>query len=79
MYKGPKIERENLMKPRVDRYVLSFSQTILSDKNDAIKCVNYPTGKYKSYKECDEAFVYDQMKTTYKLMPLWATSNMDEV
>ena len=66
MYIGPRIEINNLM-------------IIQSEKNTAIKCVNYPTTEYKSYKDCDEAFVYGQMKTIYKIMPFWATSNFDEV
>ena len=77
MYTGPRIENENLMSPRIDRYVFSLSQTIHSP--ETIKCVNYPTADYKNYKECDEAFVYNQMKNYFKLMPFWATSNFTEV
>ena len=77
MYTGPRIENENLMSPRIDRYVFSLSQTIHSP--ETIKCVNYPTADYKNYKECDEAFVYNQMKNYFKLMPFWATSNFSEV
>ena len=77
MYTGPRIENENLMNPRIGRYVFSLSQTIHSP--ETIKCVHYPTIDYKNYKECDEAFVYNQMKYYFKLMPFWATSNFTEV
>ena len=76
-YTGPRIRNENLMKPRIDRYVFSLSQTFQS--LEEIKCVNYPTIDYQNYIECDEAFVYDQMKNYFKLMPFWATSNFAEV
>ena len=56
-----------------------MSQTIDSSLDDDKKCKNYPHGKFSSYRECDEAFVYDMFDHKYKLMPFWVAKNMEEV
>ena len=78
-YDGAKIERENLLRPKLERHVLSISQTIKSEHNLEDKCSNYNSNVLKNYKECDEEFVYNEVKNNYNFMPFWATSNYDEV
>ena len=56
-----------------------MSQTIDSSLDADKKCKNYPHGKFSSYRECDEAFVYDMFDHKYKLMPFWVAKNMEEV
>ena len=43
------------------------------------KCRNYPNEDFKSYRECDEDFVYKEMKNKYQLMPFWAANDFNEV
>ena len=42
-------------------------------------CRNYPTEKYISYRECDMDFVYNELKSKYKIMPFWAAKSLSEV
>ena len=78
-YTGAKIERENLLSPKLERHVLSISQTIKSKQNLVDKCSNYDSDVLQSYKACDEKFVHDEIKSQYQFMPFWATSNDEEV
>ena len=41
-------------------------------------CENYPHGGFSTYIECDEDFVYKEV-SKLKIMPFWATNNMEEV
>ena len=77
-YDGPRIEID-LMKPMSLDYYLTISQTIDIETNTGKACKNYPSPDFTSYRDCDEEFVYDQMKNTYKLMPFWAAKKIDEV
>ena len=76
-YTGAKIESDNLLRPKLERHVLSISQTIKSEQNFEDKCSNYDSNY--DYKACDEDFVYNEVKNHYNFMPFWATSNFDEV
>ena len=78
-YTGAKIESDNLLRPKLERHVLSISQTIKSEQNFEDKCSNYDSNVLNNYKACDEKFVYNEVKNHYNFMPFWATSNYDEV
>ena len=78
-YSGPNIEIEDLGEPKLIKLIISISQSIFSEQDTLKKCRNYPIEDYKSYKECDEQFVYQDMRNIYKLIPFWATDNMNEV
>ena len=41
--------------------------------------VEYPTKEFKSFHDCDEHYVYQEMKQKYNLMPFWAAKNIDEI
>ena len=79
VYEGPSTRIANLMSPQWKNYYLTISQSLHSEENIEIGCKNYPTKDFKSYRDCDENFVYNEMKETYKIMPFWATRDMNEV
>ena len=77
-YEGAQIQL-NLMKPMSLDYYLTISQMIDIETHSGKACKNYPSQDFKSYSDCDEEFVYDQMKHEYNLMPFWAAKKFDEV
>ena len=58
---------------------LTVSNTIDLESDTGIECTNYPSNEFTSYRECDESFVYNEMKNSYNLMPFWAAKTLDEV
>ena len=78
-YDGQALEIDDLALPIVKRFVLTFSQKINLDSDPGVSCSHYPNDHFSSYKECDENFVYDEMKNKYKLMPFWAARSLNEV
>ena len=78
-YEGAPVEIENLYSRVITRYYLKVSQKIHLEMETGIKCINYPHQDFASYRECDENFVYKEMKDTYNLMPFWAATNDEEV
>ena len=79
MYKGSSIEINELTIPKDVLFLITISQTIHLESESGLKCKNYPSDLFKSYQECDEAFVYNEMKNRYKIMPFWAAQSLDEV
>ena len=77
-YDGARIEVDT-MKPMAQDYYLTISQTIDVENRKGKECRFYPTQDFTSYRDCDEKFVYDQMKDNYNLMPFWAAKNVEEV
>ena len=78
-YDGPFMEIENLKQPKRQKFVLRIKQTINLETDPDKRCKNYPVGQFRSYRECDEYFVYDYIKSQNHMMPFWATQSMDEV
>ena len=78
-YEGAPVEIENLYSKVKTRYYFKISQKIHLEMETGIKCRNYPHDDFASYRECDENFVYKEMKNTYDLMPFWAATNDREV
>ena len=73
-FEGAPIELENLNSTHYIHMYLKFRQTLNIEDCDV-----YPNENFLSYKECDEEFVYREMKNTYKIMPFWAAKTLDEV
>ena len=69
----------NLEKPMNRKFFLTMRQTIHLEMESGINCKNYPFGGFSSYKDCDEDFVYNEMKNKHKLMPFWAAKSLDKV
>ena len=83
-YSGPTIRIDNLEDPHVYQAAIRFDQFINSDQERDGTCVNYPTEKFESYRECDEQFLHQEMQNNekisqYQLMPFWATNDFTEV
>ena len=77
-YDGAQIEID-LHPPLNKKYFLSIKQTIHLEMETGINCKNYPFGGFASYRDCDEDFVYNEMKMKYGVMPFWAAKSLDEV
>ena len=41
----------------VKTYALSFKTTMFEESDPHAKCKNYPTEKYKNFKQCDDEFL----------------------
>ena len=78
-YDGSGIQIDDLMSPVYTKIFLDFSHTINLEEDSGINCVNYPNDAFFDYTECDEEFVYKEMKNTFNLMPFWAAKNVEEV
>ena len=78
-YSGPVIENSDLIEPILYKEIVSISQNLFSERDTLKKCRNYPNEDYESYRECDEQFVYQDLRTEYKVMPFWAADKMNEV
>ena len=78
-YDGSAIKIDDLMSPVKTKIFLEFSHIISLEGDPGINCVNYPNKNFLNYIECDENFVYEEMKNTFNLMPFWAAKSLDEV
>ena len=75
-YIGPQIQ----MKTKLNKkFFMTFSQTLNIESDPGLNCKIYPNSQFKSYRECDEAFIYNEMKNVYKIMPFWAARSLSEV
>ena len=81
VYSGATISLSKAMLTWNKKYILSFTQHKYSDRDtrdEAKRCSNYPTDQYRSYADCDLAFVRSRCHQL-GFMPFWATENMSEV
>ena len=76
-YEGVPIEL-GLERPINRKYFITMRQTIHLEMESRINCKNYPFGGFSSFRDCDEEFVYNEMKNKHKLMPFWAAKSLDE-
>ena len=78
-YEGDPIQFD-LKKGKFQKYFLKISQRhSLESFSNCKNYPNYQTNGFTNYRECDEDFVYKEMKNKYKFMPFWAAKTMDEV
>ena len=78
-YEGPPIELEDLHSTKVVSYTLSLKQTIDHESEKRKNCINYPNQNFKTFRECDENFVYNKVMNNYNVMPFWAAKEIDEI
>ena len=78
-YEGPRMVIEDLMSPQLLDFYLTITQTISLEKDEGMDCQNYPSQHFESFCDCDEQFVYNEMKNRYKVMPFWAAMHLDEI
>ena len=76
-YNGPFPKMD---KPESETLVigLRLKQSYYSDQDKSANCINYPNTKFKSFKECDEYFITDEMKK-FDVMPYWATNDQTKI
>ena len=55
----------------VKTYALSFTTTMFEESDPHEKCKNYPTEKYKNFKECDDEFLKDFFGQQNVGIPIW--------
>ena len=55
-------------------YVQIISTSKDSDLDQNIKCKNYPYKNYKTYKDCDDEFIFQEV-LKIGLVPFWATDD----
>ena len=78
-YDGPLLVLNYGQSKIFQEYFLTLSQRINLETDSGINCLDYPSKEVQSYRNCDEDYVYSQMKRTYKIMPFWAAKTLDEV
>ena len=77
-YEGPTFENFDLTDPILMKGIFKLSQTIDTEEDEEKLCKNYPYNGFNSYKECDEQFVYDELKNKFNIMPVWAALDKKE-
>ena len=77
-YNGPFLEIDNLHETGNVVIGLRVKQSHYSDKDVKTNCVNYPTTRFKSFRECDEDFTHEEMHKT-GIMPFWAVQGNNNV
>ena len=78
-YEGSPLLIENLTSGAYTNVFFTFFENINLESGKGLGCRNYPTERFLSYMECDTDFVYNEMKSKYKIMPFWAAKNLNEV
>ena len=78
-YSGPVIGNQFKGFTKNIRVALRVSQSKYTEKDESNPCAEYPNEKFKSFRDCDEKFIYHNMKTKHNLVPFWATENISEV
>ena len=61
------------------RIALRVTQNKYPEEDKTNPCSEYPNEEFQSYRECDEDFVYKEIKNKYQLMPFWAANDFIEV
>ena len=54
-------------------YSVAFEKVTFVENDPSKNCENYPTAHYKSYKDCDNAFIKEAYKQFNQLDPVWAS------
>ena len=78
-YNGPDIKNPDLSVKRFFKAIIRISQNIFVEKDKSKKCQNYPNSKFDSYRDCDEQFVYREVKNKYNVVPFWTAYDFNEV
>lgn len=78
-FDGSTMEMEDLSETMIKRYFITFSITKHLETDTGISCQKYPSQYFSSYQECDEKYVYNEMRNKYSIMPFWATNQLSEV
>ena len=69
-YNGPFLGIDNLHESSFVFFWLRIKQSHFSDKDEKKNCVNYPTEKFESFRECDEDYTNKEMQKL-GIRPFW--------
>ena len=72
-YSGPTIKLDKLDSKGL-AIGLSLKQTYYSEQDKETNCIIYPNKTFKSFKDCDEHFIINEMKKL-DIMSFWAINN----
>ena len=78
-FEGGPLLIENLISGEYTNVFFTFLEHINLESDKGQGCRNYPTETFLDYMECDMDFVYNEMKSKYKIMPFWAAKTLSEV
>ena len=78
-YNGPFLEIDNLQENLKVEIGLQIKQSLYSDQDVKTNCVNYPTKRFKSFRDCDEDFINVEMQKKLGVMPFWAVKGNSNV
>ena len=53
-------------------YSIAFEKIVFVENDPSKNCINYPNISYKSYKDCDDAFIHDAYNSFNQMNPVWA-------
>ena len=73
-YNGPFLGIDNLKEAKSLFFGLRLKQSHYSEQDVEANCVDYPTKRFKSYRECDEDFIIKEMQKI-GVMPFWAAKD----
>ena len=72
-YNGPSLKLEKLESKGLN-IGLRLKQSFYSDQDKAANCIQYPSKEFRSFQDCDEYFISNEMKKV-GIMPFWAVNN----
>ena len=59
-------------------YMVEMSKNVFVKEDPSKRCTDYPTDKFKSYKECDDQFMRKLLAdVSPDLLPIWLTDNVE--
>ena len=56
---------------------MTLKENLYVEEDKAKKCVNYPTEKYQSYRDCDDQYVQNWLPKNFR--PFWAVDNFHNI
>ena len=60
------------------KYGLEIRENVFVEEDQSKQCVNYPTGKFKSFGDCDNHYMVD-VCAKEGLLPIWLADDFDRV
>ena len=79
LYTGPSFHFADLFLPHAKSGVLSYHQIIHSEKEEKVRCKNYPFDGLESFSDCDKKYLYNKFLHDYQIMPFWIAPNLKHV
>ena len=79
-YNGPDIINPDLSVTSLFfKAIIRVSQNIFVEEDERINCKNYPNSEFESYRDCDEKFLYKEIRNKFNVVPFWTANDLNEV